>query len=304
MKPLVKYRGGKSKEIRYIKEHIPNFNGRYIEPFFGGGALFFHLEPQKAIINDINTKLIEFYKGVKFDFQTLKSELLEIEKTYTTNRKEFEQLKAEAPTERVKDNNEVLYYQIRDMFNGLTEKTYSNALLYFFINKTSYSGMIRYNSKGEFNVPYGRYKNLNTTLVTKSHSELLANTAIFNLDYKVIFEMAGEGDFMFLDPPYDCVFSDYGNAEYKDGFNEKNHIELANAYKKLNCKALMVIGRTLLTEKLYGDMIVDEYKKSYAVNIRNRFKAEANHVLISNYGNEALKRQPKLILKEESTSYG
>ena len=66
----------------------------------------------------------------------------------------------------------------------------------------------------------------------------------------------------------------------------------------------MVIGRTLLTEKLYGDMIVDEYKKSYAVNIRNRFKAEANHVLISNYGNEALKRQPKLILKEESTSYG
>ena len=64
---------------------------------------------------------------------------------------------------------------------------------------------------------------------------------------------------MFLDPPYDCVFSDYGNVEYKDGFNEKNHIELANAYKELNCKALMVIGRTPLTEKLYKDMIVDEY---------------------------------------------
>jgi DNA adenine methylase len=99
--------------------------------------------------------------------------------------------------------------------------------------------------------------------------------------------MANEDDFMFLDPPYDCVFSDYGNAEYKDGFNEKNHIELAKSYKELKCKALLVIGRTSLTEKLYGDLIIDEYGKSYAVNIRNRFKSSASHILISNYGNES-----------------
>jgi DNA adenine methylase len=99
--------------------------------------------------------------------------------------------------------------------------------------------------------------------------------------------MANEDDFMFLDPPFDCVFSDYGNAEYKDGFNEKNHIELSKSYKDLKCKALMVIGRTSLTEKLYGDLIVDEYGKSYAVNIRNRFKSSATHILISNYGNES-----------------
>ncbi len=304
MKPLVKYRGGKSKEIQYIEKHIPDFNGRYIEPFFGGGALFFHLEPKKAIINDINTKLMDFYKGVKSDFKTLKKELSEIEKIYKTNRKKFEELKAKTPTERVADENETLYYQIRDMFNGLAEKKYSDSLLYFFINKTAYSGMIRYNSKGEFNVPYGRYKNLNTSLVTKSHSQLLANTEIYNFDYKAIFEMANKDDFMFLDPPYDCVFSDYGNVEYKDGFNEKSHTELANAYKEINCKALMVIGRTPLTEKLYGDMIVEEYGKSYTVNIRNRFKAEASHILVSNYGNVALKRKPKLILQEESVSYG
>ena len=106
--------------------------------------------------------------------------------------------------------------------------------------------------------------------------------------------MAKEEDFMFLDPPYDCVFSDYGNAEHKDGFNEKNHTELANAYKQLKCKALMVIGRTPLTEKLYSDMIVDEYGKSYSVNIRNRFKSSAKHILISNYGNVAKKHFPKL----------
>jgi len=288
MKPLVKYRGGKSKEIPYIEKHVPDFNGRYIEPFFGGGALFFYLEPQKAIINDINSKLMDFYKGVKSDFETLRKELFEIEMIYKTNRDKFEEQKAKEPTERVHDENEILYYRIREMFNGLKEKKYSDALLYFFINKTAYSGMVRYNSRGEFNVPYGRYKNLNTKLVTKAHNQLLTNTEMYNADYKNIFKLAKEDDFMFLDPPYDCVFSDYGNVEYKDGFNEENHIELANAYKELNCKALMVIGRTPLTEELYGDMIVEEYRKSYAVNIRNRFKAEANHILVSNYGNESL----------------
>ena len=299
MKPLVKYRGGKSKEIPHLIKHIPQFNGRYIEPFFGGGALFFHLEPKKAIINDINSKLISFYLGVKDHFEILKTELSEIEKLYMINRRKFEELKSKTPDERVEDENEPLYYQIRNMFNDLTEKKYSEALLYFFINKTAYSGMIRYNSKGEFNVPYGRYANLNTSLVTKAHNNLLDKTDIYNLDYSEIFGMADKDDFMFLDPPYDCVFSDYGNVEHKDGFNERNHIELANQYKQLKCKALMVIGRTPLTEKLYGDMIVDEYGKSYAVNIRNRFKSEASHILISNYGNVAKKQFPELSFEKE-----
>ena len=75
MKPLIKYRGGKSKEIPNIIKHIPQFSGRYIEPFFGGGALFFYLEPQKAIINDINSKLMTFYAGVRDNFDALRNEL-------------------------------------------------------------------------------------------------------------------------------------------------------------------------------------------------------------------------------------
>ena len=134
MKPLVKYRGGKSKEIPHLIKHIPQFTGRYIEPFFGGGALYFYLEPKKAIINDINSKLMAFYKGVKSDFELLSKELQEIERTYIINRKKFEELKAKTPQLRVDDENEALYYQIRNMFNDLTEKKYSDALLYFFIN--------------------------------------------------------------------------------------------------------------------------------------------------------------------------
>jgi DNA adenine methylase len=132
MKPLLKYRGGKSKEIPHLIKHIPKYNGRYIEPFFGGGALFFHLEPKRAIINDINSKLISFYLGVKNDFDTLKEELSEIERVYSINRRKFEELKSKTPDKRVEDRNEALYYQIRDMFNELTEKKYSMILDYFY----------------------------------------------------------------------------------------------------------------------------------------------------------------------------
>lgn len=283
MKPLIKYRGGKSKEIPHIVAQIPRFSGRFIEPFFGGGALYFHLEPHRAIINDINSKLIEFYRGVQQNYPTLRKELDEVEKIYHSNRMAFEALKALTPNERVEDKNEAFYYSMRDMFNGLSDKVYSDALLYFFINKTAYSGMIRYNAKGEFNVPFGRYQNINTSLVTKAHSNLLSTAEIYNLDYSEIFKMANDDDFIFLDPPYDCVFSDYGNEEYKDGFNDECHIKLAQDIRNLNCRVLLVIGRTPLTERLYGDMIIDEYAKTYAVNIRNRFKSSASHILVANY---------------------
>ena len=135
-------------------KHIPNFNGKYIEPFLGGGAVFFHIEPQKAIINDINTPLINFYKGVRDNYNCLRKELDNIEATYTKNRETYEALKKLTPNERIKDKNEDLYYQIRNQFNNLTEKQYSDALLYYFINKTAYSGMIRYNAKYQHKTGY------------------------------------------------------------------------------------------------------------------------------------------------------
>ena len=283
MKPMIKYRGGKSKEIPNIMWHIPRFTGRYIEPFLGGGALFFYLEPRQAIINDINSKLIGFYRGVRDNYKNLREELDEVEALYTNNRKDFDKLKTQFPNERVEDKNEELYYLLRDMFNERKDKKYSDALLYYYINKTAYSGMIRYNAHGEFNVPFGRYKHLNTSSVTLSHSNLLQRAEIFNTDYSNIFNLCREDDFVFLDPPYDCVFSDYGNEEYKEGFNENNHRKLAKDFANLPCKALMVIGRTPMTEELYKGYIIDEYEKNYAVNIRNRFKSGAQHIVVANY---------------------
>ncbi len=283
MNPLIKYRGGKSKEISYFIKNVPETYLRYIEPFFGGGALFFYLQPQNAIINDVNTRLYDFYKEMKEEYPQVRIQLDSLQEIYEKNQADYEQLKKQYPDERVENKNEELYYKLRDAFNHKTESKYLDAVLYFFINKTAYSGMIRYNAKGEYNVPFGRYKNFNTKLITDEHYKLLKRTEIYNKDYSEIFNMANDQDFIFLDPPYDCIFNDYGNENYKNGFGEDEHRRLANDFKNLTCMALLVIGKSELTEELYGKYVVDEYEKSYAVNIRNRFKADAKHIIVTNY---------------------
>lgn len=283
MKPLLKYRGGKTRELSEIKKYIPSFTGRYIEPFFGGGAIYFDLEPKHAIINDINISLMNFYRGVRDDYYEVKKELEKIQELYEINRQNFESLKKKYPNERVEDKNESIYYRMRDIFNGDIVSDLHEATIYYYINKTAYSGMIRYNKEGKFNVPYGRYKNFNTAVITEEHKNLLKRSELYSVSYESIFDMATEEDFLFLDPPYDCVFSDYGNIETKDGFTEVMHRNLANRFRELSAKALIVISKTPLIEELYGDLIIHEYDKAYSVNIRNRFKSEAKHVLISNF---------------------
>lgn len=283
MGPMLKYRGGKSKEISHFVNNMPSDYGRYIEPFLGGGALYFYLEPERAIINDVNEKLFLFYQEIKDMYAIARAQLDEIQEIYEKNQKEYETKKQTRPEERIENKNEIFYYYMRDMFNHKIEQKYLESVIYFFINKTAYSGMIRYNANGEYNVPFGRYRNLNTQLITDKHYELLKRTEIFNKDYSAIFNMAREDDFIFLDPPYDCVFSDYGNETYKDGFGEDEHRRLANDFINLPCKSLLVIGKTPLTEELYKKYIVEEYDKSYAVNIRNRFKAGAKHIIVTNY---------------------
>ncbi|MBR3964571.1 MAG: Dam family site-specific DNA-(adenine-N6)-methyltransferase [Clostridia bacterium] len=282
MNPILKYRGGKSREIIKFEQYIPHNFDTYIEPFLGGGAVYFHLEPQSAIINDINEKLISFYLNVRNDFDIMRVQLDYLQSIYEANQRRFRELKGDT-SERVENRNEELYYSIRDMYNGKIPSVYLDGVLYYFINKTAYSGMIRYNQNGEYNVPFGHYPNFNTKIITDEHSALLQRAQIHHLDYAEIFQMATANDFMFLDPPYDCIFNDYGNIDMMNGFDEEQHRRLAADFRNLPCKAMMVIGKTPLTEELYGRYIVDEYYKNYAVNIRNRFKAEAKHIVVLNY---------------------
>lgn len=284
MKPILKYRGGKSKEINNYIGLIPKFE-TYYEPFLGGGATYFHLEPEKAVIGDINTSLIDFYKEVGSNkFKIIKRELLDIQKEYELNRNIFMNKKLLSPESKVEDLNDYLYYRIRDMFNNKVKNEYTRAAIYFFINKTAYSGMIRYNAQGEFNVPYGRYANFNTELLNEQHHNLLSKSEIYNDSYERSFEMASVNDFIFLDPPYDTVFSDYGNEVFTGDFKEFEHRKLATDFKNLSVPTMMIISETPLITELYKGYIKASYPKSYSVNIRNRFKSEANHLIITNYG--------------------
>lgn len=285
MRPILKYRGGKSKEIVHFERYIPQEFETYYEPFLGGGSVFFHIEPEQARLNDVNLRLINFYNSVRNDYENIRQELNELQTIYERNREEYEERKRRNPDIRVQDDNEPLYYELRDMYNNIITSRYSDATLYYFINKTAYSGMIRYNRNGEYNVPYGRYKNFNTQLLTQAHSELLGQSEITNGDYRRLFDEMTNRDFMFLDPPYDTIFSDYGNIEFVGDFDENEHRRLAQDFRNLNGRALMIIGSTDLTEELYAPYIRGRYPKVYAVNIRNRFRAEAEHLIITNYNN-------------------
>ena len=282
MNPVLKYRGGKSREIPRFLQYIPDDFHHYIEPFFGGGAVYFHLEPENAIINDVNERLMLFYRQLRNSYSEMRVQLDELQRIYETNQAAYKKLKTQTPDERVPNANEDLYYKMREIFN-YPDGSYLDGVIYFFINKTAYSGMIRYNSNGEYNVPFGRYPNLNTQLVTEQHSRLLQCAELYNLDYRKIFDMAGEDDFIFLDPPYDCVFNDYGNIDMMNGFDEAEHRRLAADFRNLPCRSLMVIGKTPLTMELYGDYVFDEYYKNYAVNIKNRFNNDKMHIIVKNY---------------------
>lgn len=282
MNPVLKYRGGKSREIPRFLQYVPDDFNHYIEPFFGGGALYFYLEPEDAIINDINERLMTFYTQLKEQYPLMRQQLDALQTLYEANQAAFKELKAATPDIKVPNANEELYYHMRDLFNH-PDGTFLDGVLYFFINKTAYSGMIRYNNSGEYNVPFGRYPNLNTKLVTQRHSDLLQGADLFSLDYNHIFEMAQENDFIFLDPPYDCVFNDYGNIDMMNGFDESEHRRLAADFRNLPCRALMIIGKTPLTMELYGNFVFDEYYKNYSVNIRNRFKNDKMHIVVKNY---------------------
>lgn len=283
MNPVLKYRGGKSREIPRFLQYIPDDFDRYIEPFFGGGAVYFYLEPDNAILNDVNERLMTFYTQLKEQYPLMREQLDEIQRTYEHNQAEFKRLKAITPDDRVENANEELYYRMRNLFNHPGGDEFLDGVIYFFINKTAYSGMIRYNNNGEYNVPFGRYPNLNTRLVTSQHSDLLQSAELLNVDYSAVFNMAQEGDFIFLDPPYDCVFNDYGNIDMMNGFDEAEHRRLAADFRNLPCRALMIIGKTALTKELYGKYIEDEYYKNYAVNIKNRFKNDKMHIVVKNY---------------------
>lgn len=258
MKPLIKWSGGKTDEISKFIHHIPDDYDTYLEPFIGGGALLFHLNPAKAAISDVHKELIDFYQAVKDGHSP-----------------EIYDYMKEHP------NKEDMYYTVR---SSMCYNALDNAKKFYYLRKTCYRGMLRYNSKGEFNIPFGRYKTCNyEDLKDARYYQLLSRCDIYNEDFEYIFENYNSRDnFMFLDPPYDSEFTDYGYC----AFGKEEHKKLAKCFEDTDIKCLMVIGKTEFISELYNDYIVDEYDKNYKFKLHSgRVGSEINnkHLVIKNY---------------------
>jgi len=259
LKPMIKWSGGKGDEIKKFIQYIPNDYDTYLEPFVGGGALYFNLEPNKAVITDIHIELIDFYKAIK------NNKSLDIYNFMTNH-----------------PNDENTYYNIR---NNMEINDYlDNAKRFFYQRKTCYRGMLRYNSSGKFNIPFGRYKTYNFELLNdKRYETLLNNTIVECKDFSYIFDnFNNSGNFMFLDPPYDSEFTNYGYCL----FGKEEHKKLAEYFKNTKIRCLMIIGKTPFITELYNDYIVDEYDKKYRFKLHsNRIGNEINtkHLIIKNY---------------------
>lgn len=282
MKPIIKYCGGKSREIKYFAKYFPDSFETYYEPFLGGGAVFFEFMPKQAFLSDSNRQLMDFYKDFSKHYTRIRRELEALAAEFRLNQREYELEKTINPKEHVVNRNENRYYLFRSAMNGHRYCDYSSATIYYYINRLAYAGLTRFNSKGEFNAPFGHYKKFSIENADLSHAQLLQQAELKCCKYKYAFERACGADstknFMFLDPPYDGVFSNYGTP-----FGEKEHRELAQDFKNLSCKALMVIGKTPLTESLYKDFIRGEYGVKYAIDIKNRMPRNNGHLIITNY---------------------
>lgn len=283
MKPIIKYCGGKSREIKRFAKYFPDSfgtdSGTYYEPFLGGGAVFFELMPKRAFLSDSNRQLMSFYKDFSKHYTRIRRELEALAAEFRLNQTEYELEKKINPHEHVVNRNENKYYLLRSAMNG-SWCDYSSAAVYYYINRLAYAGLTRFNSKGEFNAPFGHYKKFSIENADLPHAQLLQQAELKCCEYKKAFERMTEKDFAFLDPPYDGVFSNYGTE-----FGEKEHRELAQDFRNLSCKALMVIGKTPLTEELYRGLIKDEYGVKYAIDIKNRMPRNNGHLIITNYTN-------------------
>ncbi|MBD2389978.1 MAG: DNA adenine methylase [Anabaena sp. CoA2_C59] len=273
VKPFVKWAGGKRQLVPTIlANHLPkNYNLQtYYEPFIGGGALLFSLQPKKAVINDSNAELINCYKIIKNSLDELIEDL--------KNHK----------------NNEYYYYDIRDWdreknFKSKTEVQRASRII--FLNKTCYNGLFRVNSQGQFNVPFGKYKNPNILdiAVLKAVNKYLNENQvrILNSDFQEAVKDAKGGDFIYLDPPYDPVSETASFTGYDvNGFNKQEQRRLKEVFDDLNsrgCHILLSNACTEFIEDLYKDYLHTKISAIRAINCNGKKRGKVDEILVKNY---------------------
>lgn len=269
--PILKWVGGKRQIINEINKYVPEEFKVYYEPFLGGAAVLLNLKPRSAIVNDVNSELINLYMVVKEKVDEL-----------------IENLK--------KHKNEPDYfYDIRSLdrepenFQKLSDIERASRMLY--LNKTCYNGLFRVNQQGQFNTPFGRYKNPNIVNedVLRNVSKYFntSNIQFLNKDYAKSLKGISKDDFVYFDPPYDPLSdSSYFTGYDKGGFNREEQIRLKLVCDELNNQGVRFLLSNSSTEfihDLYKDYKIEIVRAKRAINSKSDKRGSVDEVLVRNY---------------------
>ena len=271
--PILKWAGGKRQIIQEILNHFPkDYSSRkFHEPMFGAGAITFKIEPKTGSINDINRRLVNLYRVVK----TYPNELIEFNKHHQYN-KDY-------------------YYNARNRFNapinGENLDPIEEASLLVYLNRSCFNGLYRENSKGGFNVPFGRYKSVDFVQeknILNAH-EILRNLEIHNEDFSYVCELANPGDLVYFDPPYQPVSLTSSFTSYsKDAFDFSDQERLWNTMIRLNDKGVdVVLSNSNAPEvvKLYQKLegfSISLITAKRAINCNGSRRGEVGELVVTN----------------------
>jgi DNA adenine methylase len=272
-KPFLKWAGGKRQLLPAIQAFLPAKYTEYYEPFIGAGALLLTLQPQKSTINDTNQELVNCYQVIKDQPE----ELLKLCQQHQAN------------------NSQEYYYQLREQdrqagFEQLSPLERAARIIY--LNKTCFNGLFRVNSSGQFNVPYGKYKNpvIANPTVIKAISAYLnqAQVQILNVDFEQAVSQAKKGAFVYFDPPYHPLSQTSSFTGYSSsGFGEQEQIRLKQVCDRLTdqgCQVLASNSAAPLIKSLYDDprYKIVEVKATRAINAVAAKRGRINELLIYN----------------------
>lgn len=270
--PFVKWAGGKRQLIPQIRERMPEKYNNYYEPFVGGGAVLFELQPANALINDINKALINTYNIICNEADAFLEAVNRLDEEMWEDGKKY-------------------YYSLREHYNDKLMKAEYDvelAALFVFINKHCFNGLYRVNGKGLFNVPYNNSRRVSVDEgAIRDISKYLQGITIIDGDFEEACKGAKKGDFIFIDSPYAPLNPTSFESYTKEGFDIESHRRLARLYDELTergCYCMLTNHNTELINDLYGN-------KGYTidvVSVKRMINSDASNrvgeeVIICNY---------------------
>jgi DNA adenine methylase len=265
-RPVLKWAGGKSRSLPHILAELPERIGTYYEPFAGGAAVFFALATarrfRRAVLCDRNADLVEVYRAIKQDADSV----IKVLRKYRY------------------DSDE--YYRIRSLDSSTLEPA-ERAARTIFLNKTGYNGLYRVNSKGQFNVPFGRYKNPRFCDPENLRAAGLAlqSVRLEIADFEKTCHEAERGDAVYFDPPYHPVSQTANFTAYNEhDFGRTEHERLTRAFKKLASRGVVTVlsnSDTPFTRKLYNGFVVHKIAVSRPINSKASGRGAVYELLVT-----------------------